>query len=112
MTVKIRSLRPGSVFKYVAASFATFYLILAFLFGLLAMAGCNTVRWNREAVHGFQALPFSLLICAAMWIFSTVFTWVALTVGFTASQEFFPTLLEAEPDDTSVVPQSGSAGPR
>jgi hypothetical protein len=98
MTVKIRGLRPASALKYVAVSFLTFYLILALIFGLLAMAGCNTMRWNRGAVHGIAAMPLSLMICLVIWVFSTVFTWIALSVGFTVFQSFCPTTLEAETD--------------
>ena len=81
MTAKLRNIRPLSLLKFLAGGFGVFYLALGVLFGVLGMAGCNSVRWNQEAVTGLYALPMSLLICLMMWIGSTAFVWVALVVG-------------------------------
>jgi hypothetical protein len=82
MRAKLRSIRPLSLLKLVAGSFGAIYTALAVLFGLLGMAGCNTVHWNREAVTGVWALPVAFLISVFLWIASTLFVWVALAVGF------------------------------
>jgi hypothetical protein len=96
MTVKISSIRSTSVFQYVAASLFAAYLCLAVFFGLLGTAGCNTVHWNREAIHGIWALPFAILICMIMWLFSTLFVWLALSIGFPLFRMIYPVSLEAE----------------
>ena len=99
MTVKISSIRPTSVFLYVTASLFAFCLSLAIFFGVLGAAGCNTVHWNREPVHGIWALPFSILISMIMWLFSTLFVWLALAIGFPLFRIIYPISLEAEVAD-------------
>ena len=58
----IRRFSTGSVFRVVAAG-AFFSLIpLALFFGVLAMFGLNTVKWNNQPIYGFSGLLVSPFI--------------------------------------------------
>ena len=96
MTIKVRSLKPVSVLKFVAGSYLMIFLLLALLFGGLAAVGFHTVGWNREAITGVWALPCAFLISSVMWLVSTVFTWLALVIGFPLFRLAFKPELEAE----------------
>jgi|SRR5580704_7644370 hypothetical protein len=80
-TLVIRRLSTGSVFRVVAAG-AFFSLIpLALLFGVLALFGLDTVRWNNQAMHGISGLLVSPLIGLMLAAFFTAFGGVALAFG-------------------------------
>ncbi len=96
MTIRIRSLKPVSVLKYVAGSYLMIYLLLALLFGSLGVLGFHTVRWNREAITGIWALPCALFVSGFMWLGSTVLTWLALVIGFPIFSLVFQPELEGD----------------
>jgi hypothetical protein len=80
-SVVIRRLSTGSVFRVVAAG-AFFSLIpLALFFGVLALFGLNTVKWNNQPIYGISGLLVSPLIGAMLAAFLTAFGGLALAFG-------------------------------
>jgi len=74
------------------------YLVLCLLFGGLGAIGFGTVRWNGKVITGFAALPCAVCISGFLWVGSTVFTWLALAIGFPMFRLAFQPSIEA--DDT------------
>jgi hypothetical protein len=96
MKIRVTKISPLAALKLVAGSISCFYFALCLVFGLLAVAGCHTIRWNGEAVTGIWAIPYAVLIAGMMSIGSTVFGWLALTVGLPIFQWIYPTDFECE----------------
>ncbi|MGA2445873.1 MAG: hypothetical protein ABSG50_10650 [Opitutaceae bacterium] len=96
MNVRITKMRSLSALKMVAGSLTCFYFALSLFFGVLAIAGCHTVRWNGEVITGIWALPYAVLIALMMSIGSTIFGWLAFTVGLPIFRWIYPTNFECE----------------
>lgn len=84
--MQIRDLKAGSVFKMMFLSIATTMLVLALLFGVMAMFGANTVNANGRPVHGIAALPISLLLSGLVSLLFSVLGFV----GFLVLRTLFP----------------------
>ena len=80
-TLVIRRLSTGSVFRVVAAG-AFFSLVpLTLFFGVMALFGLDTIKWNNQAMHGISGLLVSPLIGLMLAAFVTAFGGVALAFG-------------------------------
>jgi hypothetical protein len=80
-TIVIRRLSTGSVFRLVAAG-AFFSLIpLAVCFGILALFGLSTIKWNNQPIYGISGLLVSPLIGTMLAAFLTGFGGLALVFG-------------------------------
>jgi hypothetical protein len=80
-TLVIRRFSTGCVLRGVAAG-ALFSLVpLAIFFGVLALFGLNTVKWNNQPIYGISGLLVSPLIGVMLAGFFTAFGGLALAFG-------------------------------
>jgi hypothetical protein len=79
--ISIRRLSTGSVFRIVAAGSFLSLIPLTIFFGVLALFGLDTIRWNNSPVHGVSGFLLSPLIGIFMAAFFTAFGGVALAFG-------------------------------
>jgi hypothetical protein len=100
-TLVIRRLSTGSVFRVVAAG-AFFSLIpLALFFGILALFGLNTVKWNNQPIYGVSGLLVSPLIGLILAVFFTAFGGLALAFGLWLYSKFRPLRLRLIEDSSA-----------
>jgi hypothetical protein len=89
-TLVIRRLSTGTVFRIVAAGSFLSLVPLAIFFGVLAIFGLNTVKWNNQPIHGLAALLVSPLLGVMTAAFFTAFGGVALAFGLWLYSKFRP----------------------
>lgn len=78
--MRIRDLKAGSVFKVMLLSIATCMIVLAVIFGVMAIFGANTVNVNGRPVHGLAALPISLLVAGLLSLFFSCLSFIGFLV--------------------------------
>jgi hypothetical protein len=97
-TIVIRRLSTGSVFRVVAAGAFLSLVPLCIFFGVLALFGLNTIRWNNEPIHGIRGLLLSPLVGILMATFFTAFGGTALAFGAWLYSKFRPIKLRVYED--------------
>ncbi|HYE28054.1 MAG TPA: hypothetical protein VEA61_07455 [Allosphingosinicella sp.] len=60
--IEFRRLKSGSIFRIGYLALLGFVMPLCLLFGLLALAGADTVTLNGRYVHGFGGLAAALAL--------------------------------------------------
>jgi|ERR1700722_2686338 len=89
-TLIIRRLSTGSVFRIVAAGSLLSMVPLAVFFGILAIFGLDTIKWNNQPIHGIAGLLVSPLLGIMMAGFFTAFGGIALAFGLWLYSKFRP----------------------
>ena len=97
----IRRLSTGSVFRIIAAGSFFSMIPLTIFFGILALFGLDTIKWNNAPIHGVSGLLLSPLLGVFMAAFFTAFGGVALAFGLWLYSKFRPLRLR-------VVEESGT----
>jgi hypothetical protein len=97
-TIIIRRLSTGCIFRIVAAGTFVSLLPLAVFFGILALFGLNTVRWNNQPIHGVAGLLLSPVIGLMLAATLTAMGGVALAFGLWLFSKFRPLRLRLVED--------------
>jgi hypothetical protein len=100
-TLLVRRLSTGSVFRIVAAGSFFSLVPLVLFFGILALFGLNTIKWNNKPIYGLSGLLVSPLIGIIMAAFFTAFGGVALAFGLWLYSKFRPLKLQVVEDAVS-----------
>ena len=95
-TFLVRRLRASSIYKILFIGLASSMIPLGLLFGVFALLGADTIRWNNEPIHGVSGLLAGPLIGIAMAIFFSVFFGTACALGLWAYSKFRPLFLSAK----------------
>ena len=61
-SLSIRRLSTGSVFRIIAAGSFFSMIPLTIFFGILALFGLDTIKWNNAPIHGLSGLLLSPLL--------------------------------------------------
>jgi hypothetical protein len=104
-TIIIRRLSTGSIFRIVAAGTFVSLLPLAVFFGILALFGLNTVRWNNQPIHGVAGLLLSPVIGLMLAATLTAMGGVALAFGLWLFSKFRPLRLRLV-EDSPINPSA------
>jgi len=84
----VQKVKAASIYKLLLLGLATSFIPLGVLFGVLAFFGADTVKWNKEPIHGvvallagpgisvFVALLFTAIVgtltCFGLWLISRI----------------------------------------
>lgn len=107
-SVEFGQLHSGTFFKIGFISNLFIWGILGTLFGGLAFAGFDVVKWNGAYVYGLSGLFTGLLIGGVFSLFGAVFLMLGGALGAMASRRFgkweFTVLVQkAPPRETHTI---------
>ena len=96
MNITAKKLTKGSVFKIYFLGLAGGFFIPFFIFGVSAIFGAETVKWEDEPITGFMGFVaamimwpcFSFFFASFMWLISILGLWLyslikPITISFT-----------------------------
>lgn len=81
MDVTFRKISKRSLFKLLAAGFFPTFFVVFTIFGIAALLGADTVKWNDVPVHGIAGFLLSWVFCFVFSLFTTVFNWLICIFG-------------------------------
>ena len=92
----------GALLKLGFIANVCIWLPLSFFFGVAALFGANTVRWNAIPVHGLSGLMFSFLMGFLAIIFGTLLFLLGAKISSLAGERgpFISVRVAAEIDET------------
>lgn len=103
VTITIRRLRTGSVFRIMAAGCFGFFVPFFVLMGVFGALGMNTLTWNNTPIHGVKALvaaPFMGVFAAALF---AGFAGLAVAFGLWLYSKLRPLTLKVIQDASDVA---------
>jgi hypothetical protein len=104
-TISARRLSVGSIYKLWFIGLCASMIPIGLLFGVFALFGHGTVRWNNNVMHGFAGLIGAPLMGAFMALLLTGFLGTASALGLWVYSTFRPISLSVElPDGDSSDP--------
>lgn len=80
-TLVVHKIKATSIYKLVFCGLLSTFIPFGFICGVLANFGFDTVYWNREAIHGWHAIVYGLLINMAVVLFFTAFIGTFINIG-------------------------------
>ena len=81
MDVTFKKISKGSLFKLLAIGLFTGFFVVFTVFGVAALFGADTVKWNDVPVHGFSGFLLSWVVWFFFSLIFTVFTWLICILG-------------------------------
>lgn len=81
MEVTFKKISKGSLFKLLATGLFTGFFVMFTVFGVAALFGADTVKWNDVPVHGFSGFLLSWALWFVFSLFFTVFNWLICILG-------------------------------
>ena len=101
--VTIRRIRTGSVFRLMAAGVFCSVLPLCLFFGVLALFGLNTIKWNNQPIYGIKGLLLSPVIGGMIAAAFTILGGVGVSFGLWVYSRFRPLSLVLVEDSDSAA---------
>ena len=95
-TFSVKRLSVGSIYKLMFIGLTSSLIPLGLVFGVLALLGANTVRWNNEPLHGFSGLFAGPLLGVAIAFFLSAFLGTASALGLWLYSKFRPLSLSGK----------------
>jgi hypothetical protein len=96
MIISIKRLSARSVYKLWLIGLSSSMIPLGVLFGLLALFGFDTVKWNGQPLHGFAGLIGGPLLCAFLALLFTAVLGSVAAAGLWLYSRFRPISLLVE----------------
>ena len=84
MNITAKKLTKGSIFKIYFLGLAGGFFFLFFIFGISAIFGAETVKWEEQPITGFKGFIaamlmwpfFSFFFAGSMWLISLLGLWL------------------------------------
>lgn len=94
--ISTRRLSAGSVYKLWLVGLGSSMIPLGILYGIFALFGFNTIRWNGHVLHGFAGLAVGPLLGLLLTVLFTVILGSAAALGLWLYSKFRPISLLAK----------------
>jgi hypothetical protein len=89
-TVRIKRIKAGSLFTFVATAIASFFIPLIVFCGVLSLFGFKTIHVNGHPVTGVDGFLASLFMAPLFSIILSIIVWFALYLGVRIRGFFSP----------------------
>lgn len=81
MNVTANKITKGSIFKIYFIGLAGGFFAMFFIFGVLAIFGAETVRWEQKPITGFMGFILAMIMWPLFSFFFAGFMWVISILG-------------------------------
>ena len=81
MEVTLKKISKSSLFELLATGLFTGFFVVFTVFGVAALFGADTVKWNDVPVRGFSGLLLSWALWLVFSFLFTVFSWLVCILG-------------------------------
>ncbi len=81
MNITAKKLTKGSVFKIYFLGLAGGFFVLFLIFGISAIFGAETVKWEGQPITGFMGLVTAMLMWPFFSFFFAGFMWLISILG-------------------------------
>lgn len=86
--IKIKRLKPGSLFKLIFIGYAIILIPFSILCGISSLFGMGTVTWNNQPITGIPGLIASPFIGIFLTILFSILGWIGLCIGLWIYSKF------------------------
>lgn len=81
MDITARKISKGSVFKIYFLGLAGGFFVLFFIFGISAIFGAETVKWEEQPITGIKGFIAAMLMWPFFSFFFAGFMWLISILG-------------------------------
>lgn len=81
MDITAKKITKGSVFKIYFLGLAGGFFVLFFIFGISAMFGAETVKWEEKPITGIMGFVTAMLMWPFFSFFFAGFMWLISILG-------------------------------